>query len=120
MNTYEFYFILWIGVTTLILVYSNDRRGKQIEQKVNRLERKLDSILQHLDLENPQLLPQNRNSVTFETSGNTQTPQSLEYIKQIALNPARKIEAIKLYREATGAGLREAREVIEDDIRRNS
>lgn len=109
-----------MGLTTLILVYSTHRNSKQIEQKVNRLERKLDSILQHLDLENPQLLPQNRNSVTFETTENPQTSQSLEEIKQIALNPARTIEAIKLYREATGAGLREAKEVIEDYVKRHS
>lgn len=120
MNTYEFYFIIWIGLTTLILVYITYRSGKRIEQKVSRLEQKLDLILQHLDIENPRFLPQDRKPVTFETTENVEIPESLEEIKRIALNPARKIEAIKLYRITTGAGLREAKEAIEEYIRRNS
>jgi hypothetical protein len=34
-------------------------------------------------------------------------------VKQLASDPARKIEAIKVYREETGAGLAEAKEVVE-------
>jgi hypothetical protein len=34
-------------------------------------------------------------------------------VKQLAADPARKIEAIKLYREETGAGLAEAKEAVE-------
>jgi ribosomal protein L7/L12 len=120
MNTYEFYFIIWIGLTTLILVYMNYRSGKQIEQKISRLERNLNLILQHLDIENPQFLPQDRKPIPFETTQKTETPQSLEDIKRIALDPARKIEALKLYRTATGAGLREAKEAIENYVKRHS
>jgi ribosomal protein L7/L12 len=34
-------------------------------------------------------------------------------VKQLAADPARKIEAIKAYREETGAGLAEAKEAVE-------
>lgn len=34
-------------------------------------------------------------------------------VKEIAADPHRKIEAIKVYREETGAGLAEAKEAVE-------
>jgi hypothetical protein len=34
-------------------------------------------------------------------------------VKQLASDPTRKIEAIKVYREETGAGLAEAKEAVE-------
>jgi hypothetical protein len=34
-------------------------------------------------------------------------------VKQLASDPSRKIEAIKVYREETGAGLAEAKEAVE-------
>ena len=37
-------------------------------------------------------------------------------VKEIARDPARKIEAIKIYREETGAGLAEAKETVETYI----
>jgi len=39
-------------------------------------------------------------------------------VKQLASDPARKIEAIKAYREETGAGLAEAKEAVETFINR--
>jgi ribosomal protein L7/L12 len=36
-----------------------------------------------------------------------------ERVKQLAGDPARKIEAVKAYREETGAGLAEAKEAVE-------
>jgi ribosomal protein L7/L12 len=38
-------------------------------------------------------------------------------VKDIAADPTRKIEAIKVYREETGAGLAEAKQAVEDYIR---
>ena len=37
-------------------------------------------------------------------------------VKEIARDPARKIEAIKVYREETGAGLAEAKDMVESYI----
>jgi len=41
---------------------------------------------------------------------------TLEEIRELALS-GRKIQAIKLYREASGAGLREAKEAVEQIVR---
>jgi len=40
-----------------------------------------------------------------------------ERVKQMALDPDRKIEAIKLYREETNASLKEAKEAVEDFLK---
>lgn len=37
-----------------------------------------------------------------------------ERVKQLAEEPGRKIEAIKAYREETGAGLKEAKDAVEE------
>lgn len=60
-----------------------------------RIERKLDILLQHHGLE-------------YEPFDGLPEP-----IRD-ALRRGRKIEAIKLYREATGAGLREAKDAIDE------
>lgn len=40
-----------------------------------------------------------------------------EHVKHLASDPARKIEAIKVYREETGAGLAEAKEAVESHLK---
>lgn len=61
----------------------------------NRLERKLDAILVHLGVEFPDMSPELRQEI------------------QQLVNQGKKIEAIKLYREQTGAGLKEAKDAVE-------
>ncbi|NJN97033.1 MAG: hypothetical protein HC875_24520 [Anaerolineales bacterium] len=70
----------------------------QLMQKVARLEQKIDFILQHLDLEYRE-----------------QDEPAPAYIGQIRslLQQGNKIEAIKIYREATGVGLAEAKAAVE-------
>lgn len=70
----------------------------QLMQKVARLERKMDFILQHLGLEYDE-----------------QDEPAPAYIGQIKslLQRGNKIEAIKIYREATGVGLAEAKAAVE-------
>jgi ribosomal protein L7/L12 len=41
-----------------------------------------------------------------------------ERVKLLAGDPAKKIEAIKVYRDETGAGLAEAKEAVEEFINR--
>lgn len=63
----------------------------------DRMERKLDLILQKFEI-NPASL----------------TIQEPEFMQQVrALAPRNKIEAIKFYREATGVGLKEAKDVVD-------
>ena len=40
-----------------------------------------------------------------------------ERVKQMALDPARKIEAIKLYRQETNVSLKEAKEAVEEFLK---
>jgi ribosomal protein L7/L12 len=62
---------------------------------LRRIERKLDALLKHQGVSLP-------------------PPGSMsEEVQQLARDPARKIEAIKLHREQTGLGLAEAKSDIE-------
>ncbi len=66
-----------------------------LTDRVGRIERKLNALLRHHGVDTTQGLPLS------------------ERVKQLASDPARKIEAIKVYREETGAGLAEAKEAVE-------
>jgi ribosomal protein L7/L12 len=61
--------------------------------QVARLERKLDLLLKQMGID--------------------PTPQMSERVKFLAKDPAKKIEAIKAYREETGTGLKEAKDAVE-------
>ncbi len=66
--------------------------------RIRRLEAKVDLILKHLGLEYK----------------DPATPGGLsEQVKVLADDPGRKILAIKLHREQTGLGLKEAKEAVE-------
>jgi ribosomal protein L7/L12 len=67
--------------------------------RLSRIEGKLDVILKHLGLQFDPL-----REIPVEVIA--------------ALREGRKIEAIKRYREATGAGLAEAKDQIEEALRR--
>jgi hypothetical protein len=66
-----------------------------MKARVGRIERKLNALLRHHGME-PSLGP----------------PLS-DRVKQLASDPTRKIEAIKVYREETGVSLAEAKEAVE-------
>jgi hypothetical protein len=66
--------------------------------RLRRLERKLDLILKHLNV--PYVEPSNQESLSPE-------------VREIAVNPVNKIQAIRLHREQTGCSLREAKDAIE-------
>lgn len=63
--------------------------------RLGRIERKLNALLRHHGVDPTQGLPLS------------------DRVKQLAADPARKIQAIKAYREETGAGLAEAKEAVE-------
>jgi hypothetical protein len=66
-----------------------------------RIENKLDLLLKHLNLEYVEVAPP--------------CPLSPE-VQELARHPSRKIQAIKLHREQTGAGLKEAKDAVESFI----
>lgn len=67
-------------------------------ERIARLERQVAVLYRHLGL-NPDV--------------EDASPSGLPPSVVIALRQGNKIEAIKLYREATGVGLKEAKEAIE-------
>jgi ribosomal protein L7/L12 len=85
----------------LITLFSIDASMKRLERKIKRIELSLSLILNRMEIEVPS------------------QHQLSDRVKQVALDPYRKIEAIKLYRAETQSGLREAKEAIEEFLERN-
>jgi len=83
----------------LIAWFSIDTSIKRLERKVKRMDLSLSLLLNRMEFEIPSQLS--------------------DRVKQMALDPYRKLEAIKLYREETGVGLKEAKEAIEEFIENN-
>jgi len=70
----------------------------QMDRRLARTERKLNALLRHFSVEW------------------TQMPALSDRVKELARDPKQKIQAIKAYREETGAGLAEAKEAVEEFI----
>jgi ribosomal protein L7/L12 len=68
-----------------------------VQNQTARLERKIDAILHELGIQ-----------VQVGKPG-----ELSDRVKEIASDPSRKIEAIKVHREETGAGLKEAKDAVE-------
>lgn len=73
-----------------------------LHRQLLRIERKLDAILEHLGLDLPDQA--------------SDGPGFMDEVRALA-NNGRKIEAIKLYRESTGVGLKEAKDAVEAMMR---
>jgi len=84
--------VLILALGLLMLVGAMERRVSRIDSRVARLEHKTDLVLERLGVELPG--PDTRQVVALLRAG-------------------KKIEAIKVYRELTGAGLKEAKEAVE-------
>lgn len=97
------YFWIWCIVSLVVFLYAGGRTAyarfmPSDAARLRRLEAKMDLILRHLGLE-------------------YKAPTALgglsDEVKALADVPTRKIEAIKLHREQTGLGLREAKDAVE-------
>ena len=84
----------WVVVVLFLVILTSSwsAAGRNYGQQLERLERKVDLILAHLGLDpypgvNPEVAK--------------------------LMNAGQKIQAIKLYREQTGVGLKEAKEYVE-------
>jgi hypothetical protein len=97
------FFWIWCVVTLAVSIYAGGKaaygRFKPSDvARLRRLEAKTDLILKHLGLEYT----------------DPATPGGLsEEVKALADDPAKKISAIKLHREQTGLGLKEAKDAVE-------
>jgi Ribosomal protein L7/L12 C-terminal domain len=84
--------VFWLSLGTLIVVLLSLTRNPSATCDNSRLERKVDLILSHLGLDPHEGLD----------------GKIVELVKS-----GQKIQAIKLYREQTGAGLKDARDYVE-------
>jgi ribosomal protein L7/L12 len=73
------------------------QQDKRTNARLARIERKLELIMHHLGLVEPE-------------------PELPEVLRQ--LEHGRKIHAIKAYRQATGEGLKEAKDAVEEMARK--
>ena len=87
--------IIFFGILCLRI----DAKVRQLELKQNQIMLCLDLILARMEIEVPDLLS--------------------EQVKELARNPRTKIAALKLYRQETGAGLKESLAAIETFIMEN-
>ncbi|MCC6443552.1 MAG: ribosomal protein L7/L12 [Armatimonadetes bacterium] len=74
----------------------NWRFGHKPSGSVPRVEKKIDLLLKHL-------------GISTEAAGVSPAPDPIRELTRAG----RKIEAIKLYRERTGAGLKEAKDAVD-------
>ena len=86
-----FWLVLVLGLF-LVAQYLSTAEGGNYGRRLRRLDRKIDLILRHLGLDPNQDV----------------NPQVMELTKA-----GQKIQAIKLYRQQTGAGLKEAKDYVE-------
>ncbi|MEU7054674.1 ribosomal protein L7/L12 [Streptomyces sp. NPDC046197] len=83
---------LAVAVALLVGIVSTESRLARADRRIARVERKLDLVLDHLGLR--------------------EEDPALDAVAGLARD-GKKIEAIRAYREATGAGLKEAKEAVD-------
>lgn len=88
-----------LGISCIVTFFGIEARVKRTERKLKRIELGLDLILEKLEINVPDLLS--------------------EQVRELALDPQKRIAALKLYRRETGASLRESIEAIDTFIAKN-
>ena len=93
------------GIIALIVVLGGASASLRATDagRLAHLERKIDAILRHLNIDYV----------------DPASPEGLsEEVQMLANDPAKKIQAIKLHRELTGLGLKDAKDAVEAHISR--
>ena len=93
----EWWFV-GLGVVVVFGILNAERQAASIRRDVARLDRKMNLILQQMN-------------ISFDEYVGIS-----DRVKELARDPSRKIEAIKVYREETGAGLADAKKAVEEFI----
>lgn len=89
------WWLIGLGAIVFVAIFNAERQAGSIRRDVARVDRKLNLILRQMN-------------VSFD-----EFAVLSDRVKELAREPSRKIEAIKVYREETGAGLAEAKDTIE-------
>ncbi|MET9964565.1 ribosomal protein L7/L12 [Streptomyces sp. NPDC006356] len=84
--------VLFLVLAAFWGIMTIQSRISQADQRVARVERKLDLVLDHLGLDG-------------------EDPRMGEVVSLVRTD--KKIQAIKVYREITGAGLKEAKDAVD-------
>ncbi|MEV5417452.1 hypothetical protein ACWDN6_05535 [Streptomyces albogriseolus] len=84
--------ILFLTCVVVLGVISIQTQLTRSERRVARVERKLDAVMRHLSLEE-------------------EVPRRDEILALV--RDGKQVQAVKLYREATGAGLLEAKQAVD-------
>ncbi|AXB43409.1 ribosomal protein L7/L12 [Amycolatopsis albispora] len=89
----------WLLLALVVLLLAvrlgftaTDARADRLDRRLARIEEKLDALMAHQGIELPE--------------------PEFDDVRAL-LDEGKKIQAIKVYRERTGAGLREAKEAVE-------
>ncbi|GAA2315908.1 ribosomal protein L7/L12 [Streptomyces caniferus] len=89
--------ITLLALAAVMLISATDRRARTLERRLQRLEGKVDLLLAHAGIAEPE------------------GPGTAEIDSLLA--QGKKIQAIKVHRETTGSGLAEAKEAVERRMR---
>jgi|GEM_PF-1764583 len=89
------WWLIGLGVFVALTLLNTERQAGGIRRDLARVDRKLSLLLKEMN-------------ISFEEAGGLS-----DRVKELARDPSRKIEAIKAYREETGAGLAEAKQTVE-------
>lgn len=102
---WNLFFTTLLAFFVLQLVANLFRRGSgDMEARLARLERKIDLIMQALNIQDTPPQASHRPIVSSAASMNE--------VQQLLI-AGNKIQAIKLYREMTGLGLKEAKDAVD-------
>jgi len=98
MPTVDVFLVVAMAFAVVALGFSGIALTRQsnwpaVERKLATIEHRLKLIMEHLDIAEPQ----------------PEYPSVLQELEQ-----GRKIQAIKLYRQQTGVGLKEAKDAVEE------
>jgi ribosomal protein L7/L12 len=89
------WWIVGLGAVVIFAILNALREAGNVRRDVARVDRKLNLILEQMN-------------ISFDESAGLS-----DRVKELARDPNRKIEAVKAYREETGAGLAEAKNAVE-------
>jgi hypothetical protein len=89
------WWLIGLGVFVALTLLNTERQAGGIRRDLARVDRKLSLLLKEMNIS------------CDEVGGLS------DRVKELARDPSRKIEAIKAYREETGAGLAEAKQTVE-------
>lgn len=85
----------WIAMAALALAIFVVTAQARMQDSIARIDRKLNALLRHFDIDAADALGVS------------------DRVKELARDPSKRIEAIKVYRAETGVGLAEAKDAVD-------